>query len=796
MTAEATGVKKIAVTFNKAVDTTATKIVVKKGSATPTIASTTFATDAKSAEIVMGTKLTEGTYTVEATVGEEKLTAEIAVKNETMTAFQLVSKNLVASPEGTTKATISYKAVNQYGEMVAPGNVEVSCSFSAKVDKTLPTADKVGTITVDEINPSLAIVGTTGTLVLVDTTTGINLNETITYQSKAIASAATVEGIYSTKTEKLIDGNLKANSKTGDYWILMNVQNQYGDDMGVSAVADSQSDLTFNPAPVLTNLTIADKAAKIDKSTSNTEFYKDITYNGKTCILVKLAVPGTTKNDPNATNGTIEKAGTLNLTIVSASKGVLASPSFTVDDAVLISNISISPADTVYAGNDNKLIVDATDSNGNAVTKYDDLYNAIVSGHAPTTANGSITLKKNADGTGTFYYKPTTPAPTKENKYKGSTISTLVFNINDNTSSNYMVKTINVTVYATPIAWKVAGTTKDTVTAVASGASMVFDFGTLNYEDQYGNTISYDTVGNKGGNSVGDSAEKQIQYLLKDAEKADEKIFKNVDVEGKKLSLESTGKKGSATLYLQYNSDDEDKKPLSDENYDIKVVLSAVDVDSVTASDLTLKVNDGKTVCGINSVNLVKNTASSAQASTGAAVQVVVTGKIGGKTVVIPTDKFEIISGTSLGGYNTVSNTNPEKTEKKTVTVVVDSENGPQTLTTEVTVSNANQKATEIKKNSNGNTIAVGTIKNSAGLLSTIDIYDQYGIKMNVDDEQVVYTVTLTGNNASDLTVKKNATQKAEIVAAENHTPSGDYTASVKYDFGGVTFTQDVTLKY
>lgn len=770
MTAEATGVKKIAVTFNKAVDTTATKIVVKKGSATPTIASTTFASDAKSAEIVMGTKLTEGTYTVEATVGEDKLTADIAVQNEKMTAFQLVSKNLVADPDITTKATISYKAVNQYGEMMAPGNVQATCSFGAKIENKAPTADKVGTVTVSEINTALAIVGTTGTLVLVDTTNGVNLNETVTYQSKAIASAATIEGIYSEKTEKLVEGNLKVGTKTGDYWILMNIQNQYGDDMNVEAIAKSKSTVSFNPASVLTNLSIAEK--EIKEGTTAGDKFKDINYNGKTCVLVKLAA-----NDN--VNGEISKAGTLNLTIVSSNKGVLANPSFTVDDKVVISSFSVSPADTVYAGVENKLIVDATDANGNAVTKYDDL-NAAVKPQEGT----NITLKKNADGTGTFYYKPTEPVPTKNNKYKDSTIGTLIFNVNDNTSGNYMVKTVNVTIYAVQKAWKVAGTTKDTVTAVASGAAMTFDFGTLNYEDQYGNTINYDTVKNKGGNAVGSTNTANIQYLLKD----DNSIFKNVSVDGKKLKLESTGTKGSATLYLQYNSMDEDKKVLSEENYDIKVTLSVVDVTSVTASDLTLKINDGKTVCGIAEVAVVPSIENKAQATTSAAVQAVVTGKVGGKTVVIPAEQFTVTSG-KLGNYGTPGKDGKvEKTETKTVTVVVDSENGPQILTADVTVSNAGSKATKIEK-ANDAKVTATTTADAEVLADTIKVTDQYGLVMKTAGS-VVMTVTPTGKNSSNLTVTKNATQVVSVTAKV----SGEYTASVKYDFGGLTLTQDVTL--
>lgn len=64
MTAEATAVKEITLTFNKAVeDTTAAKIVVKKGNSTPTFTAT-WADDKKSVALAMDSKLTKGTYDV------------------------------------------------------------------------------------------------------------------------------------------------------------------------------------------------------------------------------------------------------------------------------------------------------------------------------------------------------------------------------------------------------------------------------------------------------------------------------------------------------------------------------------------------------------------------------------------------------------------------------------------------------------------------------------------------------------------------------------------------------------
>ena len=787
MTAAATKVKQITVTFNKAVDTTAAKIVVKKGSATPTITSTTFAADAKSAEIAMGTKLTEGTYTVEATIGEDVLSADIAVKDEKLTSFALVSKNLVATATDKTKATISYKALNQYGEMMPADSVTTpTCSFGKVTtgDYSQPTADKSGTITVTDIPDVLAVVGTTGTLVIVDSSTGVTLNETVTYQSKAVAAKATVYGIYDTKKEKLIEGNLKTGDTIGNYQVLVNIQNQYDSDMTPKDIKESECKVSFNPASILTDVTLD----KVEISeTVNT--FDELTYDGKSCILMPLKASGAKVAD----------AGTLNLTIVSANKGVLATPSFTISDAVVIKSLNISTKDTVYSDDENELVVEAVDTNGNAVTKYDDLYAAFLAGTADSGIPDGVTLKKNSDGTGTFWYKPTGVTGSSNDKWKKNELKTLVFKANAPASGNYIVKSINVTVYAKRLGWKVAGVTSDTTTATSVGKNLVFKLKTLNYEDQYSNTLKYSDTQIDGSKISGflDDPNKVLGATTGGA------VMFTAGTDNN-LQVTYTGqKKGSATLYLKYKNDAELAVAASTEKYDFKVTLSVVEVDSVVASDLSVKINDGNAIYGVAKAKLkmVEENKTAPVSTSGIDksnemdVTVVVTGVVNGKTVVIPADNCTIVDGATLGGYDKVSNTNPAKTEEKTVTVVVESSEGPQTVTGTVTVSNADPAVQSIKaattKDVSAAAITSGTAITGSALGATVEVKDQYGAAMDKKAE-MLYKVTFTGTSAAYQTkdyIVYNETQNVEIKL-----PAGDYTATVEYKVGGKTFSQDIKI--
>ena len=764
MTAEAKGVKKIAVNFNKAVDTTKAVITVKKGAATIT-ATTTFAADAKSAELALGSKLTAGTYTVTVTGLDEALSADIVTKDETLTSFELVGKNLVASAKTTTVASISFKALNQYGEMMAPNTLNVSSTFATAANTTTvaPSATKAGKITCSDIATTLAIPGTVGTLVIVDTQTGVNLNEQITYQPKATPSTVEVAGIYSEKTEKLIAGNLKKGDTVGNYKLMVNIKDQYGTEM---TAADAMDAITLNPAPVLTDLTTAAKLGGSDK---------DITYDGKNYVLIGLTA---------GSNSKIQKAGTLNLTIVGSSKGVLATPSIVVDEPTVISSISVAPATALYAGQKNDLVVEATDVNGKAVTSYDDLKAAKIM--INSTLGGTVTLNKNSDGTGKFVYDATNvPVPNKDVKHRNSTLGTLTVFANESTSTNYLVKSVNITVYEKTTLWEVTGTTAKTITAATSGTALSVDLSTLNYADQYGNSVAFK-----------DADKTKISYLIDD--KASVFTAETGTTVGnattvstlkdtKNIKLRAGSKKGTADLYLRVMNDQNGNKAVTTEAYDLKLTLSVVDGKAISASDVEIaSINDGKEVYAEYDVTFVKSNSASA-VGTGSAIKVpvVVTATVNGKKVVLDPNQYTI-TNPSLGGYGKNSATN-DKRETKTLNVVVEAEDGPIAVSKEYTASNKGAAVAEIKAQDSTDVKAKATL-NASDLKSSIKLVSQYGDDLTDSKyAEVLYTVTFTGNNNSDATISYNTTQMINI--ALKNAASEDHTADITYKYGALTLT-------
>lgn len=788
MTAEATGVKKMSVTFNKAVDTTKAVITVKKGVATIT-STPTFAADAKSAELALGSKITKGTYTVTVTGLDEELSADVVAEDEKLTTFQLVGNNLVASAEATTVASISFKALNQYEEMMAPNSLQVSSTFATdtKVD-TQPSATKAGVIKCSDITPTLAIPGTVGTIVIVDSL-GTNLNAQVTYQSKAYPKTAEVIGIYNEKTEKVIEGNLKKGDKISQYKLMLNIKDQYGTEM--TAKAASASSVTFNPAPIMTDLTML---ASLDAGSNGNA--TDITYNGANNVLVSFA---------GGTNDKIVKAGSLNLTIVGmGGGGVLAQPVITVDEPTVVTSISVAPATALYAGQKNDLVVEAYDANGNAVTSYDALNAAEIRIQSPI-AGTTVTLNKNSDGTGKFVMDIPEAAVSHasgDTKYRNSLLSTLTIYANVAGNANYLVKTQNVTIWEKTRLWEVTGKTKDTVTAAASGTALTVDLSTLTYADQYGNSIAWKDITN---NVVSQSS---ISYLVTGSAIFTAGNQTDVDtvssaatlVDTKKIQLVAGAKKGTTSLYLKVINGSGDATEVSADKYDLKLDLSVVDGMSIDVSDVEIaSVNNGKTVYAATSGSIVLTGASVASSvgsgsAIGTEVPVVVTATVNGKKVILDPSQYTITNA-KVAGIATSAGV-ARQTVKKTVNVVVESENGALEASKEFEISNEDAKVVEIKAADSTavSGVTTGAAMTASSLGATFKFVTQYGEDVTAAQKaNALYYVTFTGDKTGTdyYTLTGDKTQNINV----DFKVGGKYTATVKVVLGDASFEQNVTIE-
>ena len=170
-----------------------------------------------------------GTYSV-AIGGLETsdLTASVEVaKDETLTSYE-IGKELIADADSSTNGSIYYKALNQYGEMMTADAPNVTCSFtSEKVNvEVTATATREGKLRITNINTSLAILGTKGTVVLVDQNLGVNTTGEVTYSAAATAAEVKVDGMYNSAKSAFQD--ITAKDDPASYLLLMTITDQYG----------------------------------------------------------------------------------------------------------------------------------------------------------------------------------------------------------------------------------------------------------------------------------------------------------------------------------------------------------------------------------------------------------------------------------------------------------------------------------------------------------------------------------------------------------------------------------------
>ena len=336
MTAAATAVKEITLTFNKAVaDTTVAKITVKKGNATPTFTAK-WADDKKSVVLAMDSKLTKGTYDVTVSgLEKEDLTASVTVEDQKLVAFELISPNLVADPDVATIGSIQFKAVDQYGKNYAGVSPTITTSFGGKTSKPSTKATENSTVTVTDMSTALAIVGTKGTITIVDNTTGINLTSEITYVAAAKASKVEVIGVYNTDGKKV--ETMTAGDVASKYRVALKFVDQYDTDMAYDNKT-LKDDLQITVVSGTTGVVKDDKADN------------KVTADGKTYYAVPL-------------KETLS-AGTFQITVVNKKVGLLGNLSFDVVPGTVIKSFSVSADSDIYAMETATLSYTAIDADG------------------------------------------------------------------------------------------------------------------------------------------------------------------------------------------------------------------------------------------------------------------------------------------------------------------------------------------------------------------------------------------------------------------------------------------------
>ena len=760
MTAAVTGVKTIEVNFNKAIASPdAVKVTVKKGSSTKDCKATV---DGSKITLAMDTKLMAGTYTVSVEgVDTAAMTADVVVeKDETLTKFEISPNLTMANSTATDSAVCYYAALNQYGEMMVADSPDVSSSFSSKTTiKRVATASVKGQISITEIPTILAIQGTTGTIVLVDKNTGVNTSATVTVSPAATPAEATVVGTYNTASSTL--ESITAGANLGNYYILLTVKDQYGDEVSSD---DFAAVANVSLAGGLTKVELADATTISNSITS-------ITVNGTEYIAIKL-------------KPAVAVAGTYTMTIVNTKRGLLSSGTYDVTDSVIANSVAITAKNGIYNNTENEMEYSIVDKDGKEITSYAVLKDLVTS--------AKFTWEKNADGTAKLIYKPVVNISGTSDT--ANTIDTVVVYANEPTSTNYMVKTFTYTVSKERKIKTVQGLASDASTSVAKGDTLKIALNKIVYADQYSNKVTKDDSSIYAKNVVVGKIAANTTGCSIAIERVDGAFDEKAALEGTDLVFKST-KAGTANVYLKYSDAADKDVTASKDNYDFKFTVTATDTSSVAASSLKINsVNGGFTVSG--SGIALKNS------------DVEVVGIIGGAQTKIPTSQYVIkeIKNNSFNDAEKAAGTNT-----KTATVVVqvttwDANNNPTEteLSADYTVST---KAAEVFKligtdDTKLTTASKGTALKAADFQKCFTFEDQYNTNASagVSVDTILGTGKVAGNVSYAINVSKADTSAYRVTGGGTNgatvvfNTAGVYTVKVTATVNGASKTVTLTV--
>lgn len=668
VSAEATGVKTITLTMAKDVASVASPvaITVKKGAqergCTPSVSG-------KTITLAMDAKLIAGDYTVTITGLEaEPLTAPVNVaKNETLTKYS-ISKELIAETLGvTTAAYFYYSALNQYDEPMVADKPNATCTlgktmFTGRAGHNLAddvaSATKEGKIYVTDIPEIFGIEGSTGMVTLVDPSgTGVTLTQEVTLSRKATPAKCEYVGVYHVNSAKIRD-NIKENDKVNEFELLFKFEDQYQHQLSAS---DLSGVLTTSLAAGITEVKLG--------ANSN---YRDRTVDGVDYISLPL----------NTAVTAYAVAGDALLTITNNERGLLISEKVSVIKDTVIKSVTFTYDNGVYAGQENEIGYDIIDAEGNNVTDYATILNAVDQTKLATAGgntNIKVKLERKADGSAKFILDATTAAnPNSNNKSdQNSTPVTFTTYWNSTTGGDYKVVTEQCTMYQNRYAKTVMGIDPSTTLSfpVNLGTSKKISAKKIYLADQYGGKVVFGdkvngqsifttalsngsiTAGNKPGNAA-----IAVHVVTNNA-------FE-FDIVGEDMVITPSAVAGSGTVYMSLytnggNGNDirtgqgKDYATVDTTHYDAKFTINIYDTKEIDNASLAVTVKDGWTV-------------NSEEAITANLKDLLeVTANVGGSKTVLPAKQYTIIDNKNNSFTAEDLGVKDVKTKTATVTVRV-----------------------------------------------------------------------------------------------------------------------------
>ncbi|MBM7700180.1 hypothetical protein [Kurthia huakuii] len=253
--AKAVNTKTIEVKYTSPVEAAAADYTVTKDGVKLNIAKVTIATDKKSAQIELTSKLAKGDYevSVKPADAEKALTAKVAVADEAVEALSILTDKVAVDDKDAKKANVAYQVTNQYGEDITASTLakDVKATATVKTSKEAGLAIDSATVADGKVNLAFNKApqeGDTVQITLVDPTTAKTVTKTVTISSEAIASTVEI-GALTNKDGKTLTEDV--NVTKDEFYLPLTVKDQYGN--AVTDAEEAAKELTVtntNPSVV------------------------------------------------------------------------------------------------------------------------------------------------------------------------------------------------------------------------------------------------------------------------------------------------------------------------------------------------------------------------------------------------------------------------------------------------------------------------------------------------------------------------------------------------------------------
>lgn len=237
--AKAVNTKTIEVKYTSPVEAAAADYTVTKDGVKLNIAKVTIATDKKSAQIELTSKLAKGDYevSVKPADAEKALTAKVAVADEAVEALSILTDKVAVDDKDAKKANVAYQVTNQYGEDITASALAkgVEATATVKNSKVAGLTVKKSTVVDGKVQLEFSAApqeGDTVQITLVDSKTAKTVTKTVTISSEAIASTVEI-GALTNKDGKTLTEDVDVTKD--EFYLPLTVKDQYG-----NAVTDAE----------------------------------------------------------------------------------------------------------------------------------------------------------------------------------------------------------------------------------------------------------------------------------------------------------------------------------------------------------------------------------------------------------------------------------------------------------------------------------------------------------------------------------------------------------------------------